>query len=104
MKQMTFLEYVAARQDRDIRLIDVREEHEFEAVRAVGAELHPLSRIQGGDLPTSDGRETCIICRSGARSGRVTLFLDSQQWGDVANISDGTLGAIAAGEEYLERG
>ena len=103
MKQMSFLEYVAARDERDIRLIDVRETHEWEAVHAIGAELHPLSAIQGGQLPEPDGRETCIICRSGARSATVTRLLASRGWSEVSNISDGTSGAIAAGEQYLKR-
>ena len=104
MKQMTFQEFLRAREDRDIRLIDVREPDEWEAVHVTGAELHALSRIRNGDLPTADGREVAMICRSGARSAVASQILEGAGWDEVTNISDGTLGAISAGEEFLSRG
>ena len=104
MIQMTFLEFVAARETRDIRLIDVREHDEWTDVRVNGTELHSLSKIRGGEFPTEDDREVAIICRSGARSAMAAQILEANGWSTTANISDGTLGAIAAGEEHLERG
>lgn len=104
MKQLRFDEFAQIRDERSVRLIDVRERDEWEAVRVKGAELHALSRIRVGDLPTDDGREVFIICRSGARSASAALVLEAAGWPEMTNISNGTIGAIQAGEEFLERG
>lgn len=104
MKELTFREYLDVREAREMRLIDVREEDEWRVVRATGAELHPLSRIRAGDLPSPDGREVAIICRSGRRSAFAAEILEAAGWPEMTNISDGTLGAIECGDDYLERG
>lgn len=104
MKQMSFEEFAAVRDERNIRLIDVREQNEWDEVHAIGAELHALSRIREGDLPTADDRETAVICRSGGRSAMAIQILEGAGWSELTNISDGTTGAVAAGDEYVERG
>lgn len=104
MKEMSFLEYVNVRNDRDIRLIDVREVDEWNEVHAHGAENWPLSKIRAGSLPDADDREVAVICRSGARSAMAAQILEGAGWDELTNISDGTNGAVAAGDEYVERG
>ena len=104
MKQMPFEEFVKVRTDRDFRLIDVREADEWADVHVDGAELHPLSKIRQGSLPDEDGREVALICRSGARSAVAAGILEDAGWQEITNISDGTLGAIEAGEDYVIRG
>ena len=86
-----------------MRLIDVREEDEWNEVHVRGAELFPLSKIRAGQLPETDEREVAVICRSGGRSMMAGQVLEANGWVDVTNISDGTIGAIAAGEDFLER-
>ena len=104
MKQLSFLDFVAVREEKNFRLIDVREQHEWDDVRAHGTELHPLSRLQAGVLPEKDDRPVAVICRSGGRSQVAIAILAGAGWGELINISDGTLGAIAAGAEHVERG
>lgn len=104
MKEISFRQFAARGHGDGVRLIDVREQEEWDAVRAIGAELHALSRIRSGDLPAPDGREVFVICRSGRRSALAAQILESHGWEEMTNISDGTLGAIEAGEEFLERG
>ncbi len=104
MQQMTFEEFLAAREDRDLRLIDVREPDEWEQVHVRDAELFPLSRLRRGETPEFDERDVALICRSGGRSAMAAQMLESAGFGPFINISDGTLGAIEAGEEHLERG
>lgn len=103
MKQMPFQEFANVREQRDFRLIDVREQDEWDEVHVVGTELHPLSKIRQGELPEPDDRETAIICRSGGRSAMAIQLLEQNGWDELTNISDGTNGALAAGDEYVTR-
>src|SRR5450756_443206 len=56
-------------------LVDVRERHEFAAIRAPGALLYPTSSflLRFEDLPRD--RPIHVICQSGSRSAVVTAFL-----------------------------
>jgi rhodanese-related sulfurtransferase len=90
-------------QGEDLRIIDVREPDEYEEVHVRGVELFPLSRFRQGERPEKDDRPIAMICRSGSRSAKAAEILEEEGYGDVANISDGTLGAIEAGEEYVVR-
>jgi rhodanese-related sulfurtransferase len=78
-------------------LIDVREPQEFEAVRAEGAILLPLSTFMSRfrDLPKD--RPLLMICASGSRSAQATAFLLGSGWTDVANIDGGTSAWALAG-------
>ncbi len=84
-------------------LIDVREVDEFKTLRAPNAKLHPLSVIANGDLgpiATLDkDKAVYIICRSGARSGRVCAMLESLGFKEPINIAGGMIAWQAAGLE-----
>jgi rhodanese-related sulfurtransferase len=70
-------------------LIDVREQHEFDEVRAPGAVLLPMSTFaaRAGELPAD--RPLMIVCHSGGRSAAVTGFLARSGRSDVVNVSGG---------------
>lgn len=70
-------------------LIDVREQHEFDAVRAPGAVLMPMSTFQAraGELPAD--RPLMIVCQAGSRSSAVTGFLVRNGRTDVVNVAGG---------------
>lgn len=104
MERMSFEEFAQARQDRNLRLIDVREQDEFDEVHVLGAELLPLSRIREGELPEDDGRQLALICRSGGRSAMAAEIFERQGFDAVINIEGGTMAAIEAGEDHVERG
>ena len=74
--------------DRPV-LLDVREPHEFEAVRAPGALHIPMSTFQDrvGEVPTD--RPILVVCHSGSRSAAVTGFLLRSGRTDVANVTGG---------------
>lgn len=77
-------------------LVDVREQHEFDEVRAPGAVLMPMSSLaaRAGELPSD--RPLMIVCHSGTRSSAVTSFLARAGRTDVVNV--------AGGMEAWERG
>ncbi len=104
MREVDFEEYLEWREDEEVRLIDVREDDEFEDVRVKEAELFPLSKIQRGELPEEDERRIAVICRSGSRSATACKVFEKAGFKQCTNIAGGTLGAIEAGEEYVERG
>lgn len=70
-------------------LVDVREQHEFDAVRAPGAVLMPMSTFQAraGELPSD--RPLMIVCHTGGRSSAVTGFLTRAGRTDVVNVAGG---------------
>jgi len=76
-------------------LIDVREPEELAEVRTEAAVPMPMSTLQEhlADLP--DG-PLYIMCRSGARSARVTQFLEQQGY-DATNLDGGILEWEASG-------
>jgi rhodanese-related sulfurtransferase len=70
-------------------LLDVRERHEFAAVRVPGALLYPTSSfmLRYADLPHD--RPIQVICHTGVRSAAVTAFLLRSGWTDVWNVAGG---------------
>lgn len=103
MKEITFLEFAKLREEKNLRLIDVREADEYEAVHVKGAELFPLSKIRSGELPEEDERETMVICRSGARSAMACGIFEKAGFRECTNILGGTNAAVEAGDEHVER-
>lgn len=73
----------------DTVLLDVREEGEWEEVRAIGTVHIPLGEIpeRAGELPA--GERIHIICRSGARSLSAAEFLANQGL-EAINVVGGT--------------
>ena len=104
MKRMSYVDFAAQREALGLRLIDVREADEFGVVRVKGAELFPLSRIQHGALPEDDGRPVALICKAGGRSAMAAMILESNGFAEMINVEGGTLAAIQAGEDHVERG
>jgi rhodanese-related sulfurtransferase len=70
-------------------LVDVRERHEFDEVRAPGAVLMPMSSLaaRAGELPSD--RPLMIVCHTGSRSSAVTGFLARAGRTDVVNVAGG---------------
>jgi rhodanese-related sulfurtransferase len=70
-------------------LLDVREAHEFVAVRAPGAALVPTSTFADhvGELPAD--RPLLVICQAGTRSAAITGFLARSGRTDVVNVAGG---------------
>ena len=104
MKRRNFEEFLATRAAQDLRVIDVREQDEYEEVRVKGVELFPLSRLERGELPAEDEREVWVICRSGGRSQIACDILEDAGWPECTNIDGGTLAAIDIDEALVERG
>ncbi|MFC3211356.1 rhodanese-like domain-containing protein [Planomicrobium okeanokoites] len=73
-----------------LRIVDVREADEVAAGMIPGAVHIPLGEIadRAGEFESS--QPYYLVCRSGARSGRATEFLQAQGI-DVTNVEGGML-------------
>ncbi len=84
----TDIEAIPAQIPADLVVLDVREDHEWDAGHIDGAVHIPM-----GQIPTRVGEldpaaRTLVICHLGGRSGRVTEWLHAQGH-DVANVEGG---------------
>lgn len=70
-------------------LVDVREQYEFDEMRAPGAVLMPMSSLATriGELPAD--RPLMIVCHMGSRSAAVAGFLARSGRTDVVNVAGG---------------
>ena len=78
-------------------IIDVREPNEYNQIRARGAVLLPLGRLNGRvkDLPRD--REILLMCRTGGRSANATRFLAANGFENVTNVNGGIVAWYQAG-------
>jgi rhodanese-related sulfurtransferase len=74
------------------RIIDVREGWEYE-MDHITEEHIPMGEIPSRveELSDSKEKELVICCRSGGRSGSITLFLNGQGFANVINLEGGML-------------
>ncbi len=92
MKEITVQELKQMIDDKvDFQLIDVREQHEFDAAN-LGGELIPLGTITNAADRISKDKPVIIQCRSGARSGAAVKELESRfGFTNLANLKGGII-------------
>ena len=84
-------EQVKERLDRgEIELIDVREQHEWDAGRIAGARHIEIERLAGRSDELPRDRPIVFQCRLGARSGMVTQAFRAAGW-EAYNLTGGLL-------------
>ena len=73
------------------RLIDVRETNEYDGPlgHIDGAELVPLGTLDAVASSWSRDEALILVCRSGGRSGRAALLLESMNFENVASMRGG---------------
>ncbi len=73
-----------------LRLVDVREPDEWNAVRIEGAELIPLSQFQQLATAQLDPEDSIVLyCHHGMRSARAQQYLLTQGFSRVLNLTGG---------------
>lgn len=86
-----------------LNLVDVREPAE-NAEFNIGGILHPLGRIMNADaddLESLKDEEVIFYCRSGNRSGRAAMMMETMGFKNVKNLVGGML---AWQEKYGNQG
>lgn len=79
-----------------IRLIDVRESHEYQNGHIPGAESHPLSALGDSIEGVSSSETVVVVCQAGVRSAKACSQLDTT-YAHLYDLSAGTGGWIAQG-------
>ena len=75
----------------DFKLIDVREQNEYDFVN-LGAELIPVSEVFNKLDRFPKDRKVVVHCRSGARSGQVIAALEAELgYNNLYNLEGGIL-------------
>ncbi len=76
----------------DLNLIDVREEYEYDE-QNLGGQLIPLGELPDriDEIENLKDEEVIVQCRSGNRSGKAKVFLESQGFTNVRNLTGGML-------------
>lgn len=79
-------------------VVDVREDHEFEAGHVPNAHHIPLNTVPDrvADLPK--GEQIWLICQGGVRSMKAADYLEAQGF-DVVSVAGGTGAWMSAGKE-----
>lgn len=73
-----------------LRLIDVREQREYNVAHIEGSELKPLGQIMQWSLELPDKTEQIVIhCHHGGRSARACQLLSQQGFTNVSNLEGG---------------
>lgn len=75
----------------DLLLLDVREHDELVIASLPGAVHIPMGQVPARCHELDRGRTIVALCRSGARSLQVALFLERQGFSRVANLTGGIL-------------
>lgn len=74
-----------------VRLIDVREPHEFVGGHIAGAELVPLGTVVQAAAGWDRSKPVLLICRSGNRSGRAAAELSRMGFKKLYNLTGGMM-------------
>ncbi|MCG6935708.1 MAG: rhodanese-like domain-containing protein [Proteobacteria bacterium] len=85
--------------DDRLRIIDVREMREIVAGTIPGAEAMPMASIPVRLHELERDKDLVFICRSGARSAQVCMFLQQQGFDNVINLRHGMMGWAGSGQQ-----
>jgi rhodanese-related sulfurtransferase len=82
---------------RDVYLLDVREQYEYDEKHIPEINLLPMSEVQNrlDEIPAD--KEVILTCRSGNRSSQVAQFLQQNGYENVHNMSGGIIAWEEAG-------
>lgn len=84
----------------DARILDVREDYEWEAGHIDGAVHIPLDALPERLKDLDPDQDLAVICRSGGRSARATAWLESHGYSAV-NVSGGMGAWLEAGKPMV---
>ena len=79
-------------------VVDVREDHEFEAGHVPNARHIPLSNVADRTAELPQDEQIWLICQGGVRSMKAADYLLTQGF-DVVSVAGGTGAWIAAGKD-----
>ncbi len=81
--------YAELESGKKVRLIDVREPHEYEIAHIEGSTLIPLGELPSRVNELDTANELVMYCHTGQRSARATMFLRGLGFKKVRNLEGG---------------
>lgn len=96
ISQVTIPEFATARTQPGARVIDVREQWEYDQGHVPGATWLPMSLVTSRVADFRGEQPAYVICRTGNRSGQVVMWL-AQQGVAAINVAGGTMAWQQAG-------
>lgn len=72
-----------------LKLVDVREDWEFQTARIEGSVLMPMGQVAARLSELDPSSEIVVICHHGGRSMQVASFLERQGFSGVINLTGG---------------
>ncbi|MBA3415778.1 MAG: rhodanese-like domain-containing protein [Chloroflexia bacterium] len=97
VEELTVAEFVRLEADHGFRIVDVREQEEWDAGHIQEAALIPLSVFEQRQVELDPMTPTLLVCRSGRRSQAAAEYLQSRGFGRAVNLAGGMLDWEAAG-------
>ena len=88
-----------ALKDKNVQFIDVRTIAEYKSGHAKKAINFPLDTLENSLSKLDKNKPVYVICQSGMRSMRGASILENAGFGEVHNVSGGTVSWISAGLE-----
>ena len=88
----------------NVYLVDVREEHEFEAARIAGAICLPLSKFDPKRIPDKTETQLVLHCQSGVRCGTAAKLLKASGFKNTIFRLEGGILAWGAHGEQIQIG
>ena len=87
--------------EKELQILDVRRETEYESGHVPDAKHAPLSKLQpiASNLGLDPTRATAVICAGGYRSSAATSILEQHGFKKLLNVTGGTSAWIEAGYE-----
>jgi len=99
IKEIEANELADRMEDNKPRIIDVREIREISAGTVPGAEAMPMASVPARMNELTREEELVVICRSGARSAQVCMFLQQQGYDNVYNLRGGMIAWANSGQQ-----
>ncbi len=97
VEELTVAEFLRLGADHGFRIVDVREQEEWDEGRIDGATLIPLTEFEERQDELAPATPTLLVCRSGRRSLAAAAYLQSRGFGRAVNLAGGMLDWEAAG-------
>ncbi len=98
IREQTPAEVTERRKQERVLIVDVREQHEWDAGRIPGAEHIPLAQVEQ-EIPKRFPKDAALVtqCRSGVRSAKAAFALKQLGYTNVASMAGGILAWEEAG-------
>lgn len=81
------------------RVIDVREMNEISSGTVPGADPMPMATVPVRLNELEKGSDLVVVCRSGARSAQVCMYLQQQGFERVHNLRGGMIAWTSSGQQ-----